>query len=242
MIEQTGELPPDDEIDAYVCRMRGATPSHTYLVYTELAIERYQEFRGLTIHFTRPTKPKRLPEEPLSEAEIAVFLGGVKDLRNKALLSLLAYSGIRNAELCALRIQDLDLAGNVVRVVRGKGQRAYIASIAGPCVEVLTRYLAIRKGQPADLLFLTSRNKLALEPQDLRKIVRVAARNAGMERRVHPHLFRHSLAMNLLGRGAHPMTIQKQLGHADIQTTMIYLDHEFKRAHADYDLCAPSYL
>jgi integrase/recombinase XerD len=241
MIERLGVFPDHEAIDGYICELRPSI-SYSHLYHTLIAIERYQEFRGDPIHFDRPRKPKKLVEDTLSEADVAVLLASIEKPRNRALLTLLAYSGIRNAEICALRIEDVDLGAGTIRVTKGKGSRAYTASIAGECVRIIAGYLRDRQGRPGDWLFVTERRRRQLAPQDLRKIVRVEARRAGMSQRVHPHLFRHSLAMAMLNRGAHPFTIQKQLGHAHIETTLIYLQAEFTRARNEYLLCAPSYI
>ncbi|MFA7506732.1 MAG: tyrosine-type recombinase/integrase [Bacilli bacterium] len=58
---------------------------------------------------------------------------------------------------------------------------------------------------------------------------------------IHPHLFRHSLAMNMLNRGAHLLTIKSQLGHEYIGSTLVYLRGENKRSSAEYNLYCPSY-
>lgn len=241
MIERIGVFPEPEAIDAYLCELR-PTISYSHFYHTLIAIERYQEFRGQPIRFDRPKKPRRLIEEPLSEAEVAVFLASIVKPRNRAILALLAYSGLRNAELCGLKIEDVDVGAGTVRATKGKGGRAYVASVAGECVRILAEYLRDRNGHPGDWLFTTERRGNKLATQDLRKIARVEAKRAGLTRRVHPHLFRHSLAMAMLHRGANVFTIQKQLGHAHVETTLIYLQSEFTRARADYLLCAPSYL
>jgi integrase/recombinase XerD len=242
MIESLGVFPAPEAIDNYICELRDSV-SYSHLCHALIAIERYQEFRGEPIRFDRPTKPKRLIEDTLSEADVAVMLASIEKPRNRALLTLLAYSGIRNAELCSLRIEDVDLGGGMVRVVKGKGNRAYAAAVAGPCIQILAAYLRTRaEASPRDWLFVTERRGRKLQPQDLRKIVRVAAQRAGMLQRVHPHLFRHSLAMAMLNRGAHVFTIQRQLGHAHVETTLLYLDAEYSRARNEYLLCAPSYV
>jgi site-specific recombinase XerD len=242
MMAQAGTLPDDSALDTYLGQVRGSAKSYWHIRNTLSAIERYQEFRGITVRFPRPTKPAPLLENTLSEAEISVLLASVKKIRAKALLCVLAFAGIRNAEICDLTIGDIDLGDGQIKVRKGKGQHAYVASIPGPCADIVARYLRERNAAPGEFAFVTVRHGKKLQTQDVRKIVRVAARNAGLDRRVHPHLFRHSLAMNLLNRGAHLVSIQKQLGHAYIETTMLYLRHEFKRARTEYQLCAPSYL
>ena len=242
LVAAAGVLPDDTTLDTYLGQVRASGKSYWHIRNTLSAIERYQEFRGIVVRFPRPTKPAPLLENTLSEAEISVLLASVKKLRAKALLCVLAFAGIRNAEVCDLTIADIDLGDGQIKVRKGKGQHAYVASIPGACADIVARYLRERNAAPGEFAFVTVRHGKKLQTQDVRKIVRVAARNAGLDRRVHPHLFRHSLAMNLLNRGAHLVSIQKQLGHAYIETTMLYLRHEFKRARTEYQLCAPSYL
>lgn len=95
--------------------------------------------------------------------------------------------------------------------------------IAAPCVIVLAEYMRERGGQVSDLLFVCLRSGMPYAQQNLRKMIRTAAKLANMKKRVYPHLLRHSLATNLLHRGAHLLAIKQQLGHVFVETTMIYV-------------------
>jgi len=106
----------------------------------------------------------------------------------------------------------------------------------------LVEYLEWRKGGPDDLLFVTRRNHFILATQDVRKITRTAALRAGMTKRVHPHLFRHSLASNMLHRGAGLLAIKEQLGHRFIETTLLYLHANKDRLQDNYRQYCPSYV
>ena len=77
---------------------------------------------------------------------------------------------------------------------------------------------------------------------DLRKHVRVLARRAGIVRRVYPHLLRHSLATNLLNRGASLMMIKEQLGHVFYESTLIYAISMPFRTKSEYEICKPAYV
>jgi integrase/recombinase XerD len=70
----------------------------------------------------------------------------------------------------------------------------------------------------------------------------VLARRAQLEKRVFPHLLRHSLATNLLNRGASLIMIKEQLGHAFIESTMIYVTSMPFRARSEYDFFKPAYM
>lgn len=93
-----------------------------------------------------------------------------------------------------------------------------------------------------DFLFTSIRRGRQLQGSAIRRIVKIAARIAGIERRVWPHLLRHSLATNLMSAGADPLTIQAQLRHANIETTWLYIRSLPRRTRAEYDRCVPGYL
>jgi integrase len=132
-----GLNPPHPVLDALIVKMRKAGASYSHVVNTSLALERYTEFIGNPIHLGRPKKPKRMIRGTLTEAEITLMLAACRNIREKAILTLLAYSGIRNKELCGLKIGDVDVASQLIHVYRGKGQKDRDASIAPPCAGVL---------------------------------------------------------------------------------------------------------
>jgi integrase/recombinase XerD len=237
-----GLKPTTRAIEGEIARMRKAGASYSHLVNTEVALERYMEFLGKPLQLGRPKKPRPLLRGTLSEAEVTLLIAAAHTLREKAIVSLLSYAGLRNRELCNLTIADVDLAGQMIHVHASKTQRDRNANVAGPCVAVLADYLRERNGQPHERLFVTLRKHEQYQPQVLRKLVRKLARRAGIQKRVYPHLLRHSLATNLLNRGANLLSIKEQLGHAFIDTTMIYLHCVPQRLQMEYRMYAPSYL
>jgi integrase/recombinase XerD len=237
-----GVDPTAEAIDRYITAMRKTGASYSHVVNTAIAIEHYMEFLGRPIQLGRPRKPRRLIHGTLSEAEITLLIAASRNLRQRAILSLLAYSGLRNKELCQLTIGDVDLANQWITVRAGKGQKDRTANIASACVSVMADYLRERHGQAHERLFVTLRKGEPYQPQVLRKLVRAAAARAGISKRVWPHLFRHSLATNLLHRGANLMAIREQLGHVFLETTAIYLHSSPERLQMEYRMYSPSYL
>ena len=136
------------------------------------------------VKLKRPKKPRRLLLGILTEAEVARLLASTKNLREKAILSLLAYTGLRNKELCHLIIGDIDLTHQAVRVLDGKGHVDRWANMTGACVEVLSAYLNERAAGLVDPLFITIRHKQPYQTQDLRKLIRSTAKKAGLKKRV----------------------------------------------------------
>ncbi len=147
------------------------------------------------------------------------------DLRLRAMLELLYASGLRAAELCSARLENLDLENGVIRVT-GKGNKTRLVPVGSQARAALERWLA--RGRPnfvkhrtgADI-FLSVRGG-RLTTHRLWVLVRESAARAGLDEALYPHLLRHSFATHLLQGGADLRVIQEMLGHADISTTEIY--------------------
>lgn len=239
-----GLNPAHHVLDSLIVKMRKAGASYSHVVNTSLALERYTEFIGDPIHLGRPKKPKRIIRGTLTEAEITLMLAACRNIREKAILTLLAYSGLRNKELCGLKVADVDVASQVVHVHSGKGQKDRDAFISPACAGLVLEYLRRERPStgPEAPLFVTIQNGNPYGTQDLRKLVHVVAKRAHIQKRVWPHLFRHSLATNMLIRGAHILAIKEQLGHAFVETTMVYLHAAPTAMQGQYRFFAPSYL
>jgi integrase/recombinase XerD len=138
-------------------------------------------------------------------------------------LSLLASTGLRVSELCALRICDIRLATGELAVM-GKGSRERVAIIANRDVrKMLSEYVG---GLPANVqpnrtLFQNRRGR-ALSPQCLRLRLHSLANQLTIPKRITPHMLRHTAATLLLEGGVDIRFVQKLLGHASIATTQIY--------------------
>lgn len=236
------DRPSHSQITDYIVGMYEKKYSYSHIVNTSLAIEWYSQFIENPIKLGRPKKPRPIIKETLTEAEIMLLISVAKNIREKAIITLLAYSGIRNKELCCLKVGDLDLGNNIIRVIDGKGRKDRAINISGDCSKIIMSYLIEFIRTEEDYLFTTLRNKNQYNQSDLRKLVNVLKRRAKITKRIYPHLLRHSLATNLLKRGANIMLIQKQLGHVFIETTMIYLRSCPQRMQNEYNLYIPSYV
>jgi site-specific recombinase XerD len=237
-----GLNPTLEAIEDHIAAMRKAGASYSHQTNTAVALERYMAFLEHPIKLCRPKKPKRLIRGTLSEAEVTIWIHAANSLREKTILSLLAFSGVRPKELCTLAIGDVDVVNQWIAVRNGKGDVDRNAPIAPACVGLILEYLIDRHGQPGERLFVTLRHHTNYHQQDLRKLVRETAQRVGIERRVWPYLLRHSLATNMLHRGAHVIAIKDQLGHAEIETTMIYVHSDAARMQLQYKMYAPSYM
>ncbi|MBX3285426.1 MAG: tyrosine recombinase [Actinobacteria bacterium] len=159
-------------------------------------------------------------------------------LRDDAVLEVLYGSGLRVAELCGLRREDLSLDRGQARVW-GKGSKQRVVPLSEPAVGALRSWLddgrrvLAAEGAPADVVFVNQRGN-PLTPRDCRRI---------LDRRslepTHPHALRHTFATHLLDGGADLRAVQELLGHADLATTQIYTHVSRERLRAVFDETHP---
>lgn len=143
--------------------------------------------------------------------------------RDKLIVRVLADTGIRVGELRRLRVTDLISQGRERYLrVRGKGARDRLVPITPGLHMRLDRY--VRRGRPecgTDALFVTldrrpSGDHEPIAEPTVQGMLAMLGRKAGLEKRVHPHLFRHSLATNLLRRNVNPVQVRDILGHTSL--------------------------
>lgn len=245
-IKATGiEKPTEDDAIKYMMTFYEAKKSYNHIINTCLGLERYSEYNGNPFHLGRPRKPKRIIKDTLTEQEIARMFVFCRNIREKALLAVLSYSGIRNIELCHLKVQDVSFQENTLYVKGGKGVKDGIICVSGACIEIIREYLrAYPRRHDQTLFFSIAENKAAdkLKQEAVRKHIRKIAKRAGIEKRVYPHLMRHSLAINMLLHGADLYTVQQQLRHSDITTTLTYVYSNTKIMQNRYQIFAPNYI
>jgi integrase/recombinase XerD len=169
-----------------------------------------------------PAVRGRLAERILPEAGIHRMLSLEPGERNRAILTLLYASGVRVSELCGLRWRDVQSNGDSAQItVFGKGGKTRAIRLPASVWQQLTALRGQDDGtQP---LFRSRKKGGALTPVGVLRIVRRAARRAGIDVAVSPHWLRHAHASHALDRGAPIHLVQATLGHASITTTGRYL-------------------
>jgi len=175
------------------------------------------------IDLVYPKRPERLPVI-LSEEEVARLIESAITSYHRVILMTLYGTGLRNKELCRLKVLDVDSQRMVVHVRQGKGNKDRDVTLSPRLLEVLRAYWKWRK--PKTYLFPSLYRKNPEQPIDSKTVwyaVREAACRAGIKKKVSPHLLRHSWATHLLERGTDLKTIQVLLGHVDLEATTIYL-------------------
>lgn len=188
---------------------------------------------------------RKLPEV-LTVEEIDKLLdqpdnSGKLGLRDRALLELFYSSGLRVSEIIGLKISDLYLDDEIIRVF-GKGSKERIVPIGSSAIKWLKEYfinsrILLEKKMASENIVFLNKNGKKLSRMGVWKIVKKYCDMAGIEKEVHPHTFRHSFATHLLEGGADLRAVQEMLGHADISTTQIYthINRDFiKEVHSTF--------
>lgn len=163
--------------------------------------------------------PKQLPVV-LSREELDRMLNACTNSKHKAIIALLYSSGLRLAECAQLLICHIDSDRMKVRVENGKGARDRYTILSVRALGLLRQY--VHQYRPRKWLF-EGRNGQPLGLRAIGKAVTKAADLAGIRKRVHPHMLRHTFATHLHESGTSVPVIQKLLGHSSIKTTMVYL-------------------
>ena len=197
--------------------------------YKYLVLEDYRASNPAEL-LNAPRLSRKLPVY-LEEDEVAAMINSVdlskpEGMRNKAILETLYGCGLRVSELTDLRISDLFLKEDIIRV-NGKGNKERlipINALAQKRIELYRKevrvHQEIMRGQE-DFLFLNRRSK-KLSRAMIFNIVKEAAYKAGIRKEISPHTFRHSFATHLVKHGADLRAVQDMLGHESITTTEIY--------------------
>jgi integrase/recombinase XerC len=192
-----------------------------------------------------PKVPKALPKA-LAPDETQALLdraaAGALELRDRAMFELCYSSGLRLAELVGIGVAD---AGGILRdgevTVTGKGRKQRTVPVGAKARAALGAWLTARgeiarTGEQA--LFVGARGE-RVNPAVVRQRLGRWALRAGLGRRVHPHMLRHSFASHVLQSSGDLRAVQEMLGHASIATTQVYTHLDFQHLAKVYDAAHP---
>ena len=183
--------------------------------------------------------PKTLTEHQVEALLAAPDVSAALGVRDRTMLELMYASGLRVSELVTLKVFNVSLSENVLRVF-GKGNKERLVPFGEVASVWLKQYLAgarpeLLAGKQTDDLFVTLRGAnpgTAMSRVMFWMIVKKHARGAGITAPLSPHTLRHAFATHLLNHGADLRAVQMLLGHADISTTTIYTHVARERLNA----------
>lgn len=166
-----------------------------------------------------PKKDKKLPVV-LSSTEIVLLLKVTKNLKHRAILSLLYSCGLRIGELLKLKLNEVDLDRHTIYIKQGKGRKDRNCPLGEKVKPILLNYA--QTYEPKVYLFEGKKKGMPYSSSSIRQFLKRSCTAAKIGKHVTPHTLRHSYATHLLENGVDVRYIQELLGHSRPETTMIY--------------------
>jgi len=212
-----------EEINAYILKLirtKGISPSqqnqriNAIKFYYEKVLGRDKQL----YYLERPRKGRELPKV-LSEEEVFAILKSISNIKHKAIIATIYSAGLRRSELINLRKQDVNYDRKIIFIRGSKGKKDRNTILSEHLTILLRRYLEEYK--PNYWLY-EGVNRNQYSATSIAKILKRAAAKAGIEKRVTPHILRHSFATHLHEHGLDIRYIQDLLGHDSSETTEIY--------------------
>jgi len=179
----------------------------------------------LNINYIEIPAPKRKKQLPkiLSKTEIKQMISDSSNIKHKLIISILYSSGLRVSEIVNLKRSDIDINKNILLIQQSKGKKDRYTIFSKSIEPLLTDYLCKTKFE-TPYLFEGRKGKYSIK--SIQEIIKKAGNL--INKKVTPHMIRHSFATHLLESGTDIKYIQNLLGHSKLETTNIYI-HVAKR-------------
>lgn len=217
--------------------------AHSSLTTKLAAIKQLIKYLKKDIEIKIPHCSTKNPDV-LSIEEIQKIFETTRNARDTAILKTLYYTGLRQAELRNLKINDIDWEKQKIKVNNGKGNTYDIINIHQEALQSIKIYLdyirPIPKKGHEKTLFL-SRNRQRLSAMTLLGIVKNTAAQAGITKRVYPHIFRASLITHMDENGASVFEIKAQSRHRDVSNLQRYVRHSDSHIRDIYNKTVPTF-
>lgn len=219
----------DDQIEDYLHGLlKDSTPSDSYFKHTVYGLRFLFRLEGLTdkrISLPSIQKEKKLPQV-LSRTEVKAMIQAAVLLKHRLMVSMLYGCGLRCGEARTILLKNIDLDRGMLLVKQGKGNKDRYVPLGKLLVKGIKKY--IEAVNPKTYLFMG--NPFSTEVEDtsfsqrgLQWVVKMLSKKAGIVKDVNVHTLRHSYATHLLEDGMDIVSVKDLLGHAHIETTMVYL-------------------
>ncbi len=198
-----------------------------YLIFVD-AIEK--DVSGL---ITTPKMDKKLPDileqneifAMMDTLDISTYFG----FRNYLTIELLYATGLRVSEFINLKLENINFKEEYLDII-GKGDKERLIPIASKVLNDLSIYIdTFRSTRPIsqkykDFVFLSHKRGTKMTRQFINKMLNEVALQTGIQKKIHPHILRHSFATELIRSGASLIAIKEMMGHASITSTEIYIN------------------
>jgi site-specific recombinase XerD len=212
-----------EQIEEYLMHLKKKGASEADFKLTVFGLKFLFRTEGLddrAIKLPSIKRDKKLPVV-LSAGEIKALLKVPTLLKHRVLIGILYGCGLRCHEVRGLLIKDVDFDRNMIHVRQGKGRKDRYVPIGTNLSRGLRKYLDAE--QPSRWLFNGKDHREPFSPKGVQWVVREATKRTKIQKHVSAHTLRHTYATHLLEQGLDIVSIKELLGHAHIETTMVYL-------------------
>ncbi len=221
-VKKNPEEVSEDDIKIYLAQNFSNHSAISSIIFLAALRFSYSSILGkdITANIKRPKREKKIPTV-LTKKEVLTLFESLNTKKSRLMISLMYAAGMRVSEVVSLKIDDLDFDDNIGHIRQAKGKKDRIFNIPKFLFLRLKKYSEKQKSLGENYLFV-GRNKKRMSSRNLQKIVKLAAKKAGIKKDVHCHTLRHSFATHLLEDGTDIRFIQQLLGHSSISTTELY--------------------
>jgi len=232
----------------YHCQQLHKTPSESFFKHTIYGLRSVYKLYGKEALRLQLPQIKRQNDLPvvLSQSEVKALIQAPKYLKHRTIIATLYGCGLRSYELCNLQLSDIDFDRQTVFIKKQKGKTDRYVPLGATLAYALKKY--IKAYQPARYLFYSQSGKvsqkLGITTSGVNWAVKEAKSKLKTKKKITAHTLRHTYATHLLEQGVNLVRIQKLLGHAYIETTMVYLhvaQFDTHIIHNPLDILYPTY-
>ena len=218
-----------DQVQDYLyhCQQLHKTPSESFFKHTIYGLRAAYKLYGKESLRLQLPQIKRQNDLPvvLNKSEFKALIKAPKYLKHRTMIATLYGCGLRSYELCNLQVSDIDFERKTVFIKKQKGKTDRYVPLGATLSYALKKYLKVYR--PTKFLFYsqngTSTQKTGMTTRGVNWAVKEAKSKLKSKKKITAHTLRHTYATHLLEQGVNLVSIQKLLGHAHIETTMVYL-------------------
>ncbi len=204
--------------DIFIPRKYSISTHRQFISALKLFIIFYPNSKIENLALTRPNRSKFLPSV-LSKEEVIDILRFTKNLKHRAILTMIYSAGLRIGELLNLQLRHIDIDRRQIIVKNSKGRKDRNVILAESFIPLMSNYL--QTYNPI-IFFSEGRPSKKYSAESIRAFLKRSCKAANISKNVTPHTLRHSYATHLLENGIDLRYIQELLGHSKPETTMLY--------------------
>ena len=231
--------PSEAEATGYYHYLQEKGYANSTIANIVYALNHYFRFMGKKIKLKPPKSHKRQPNF-LTVEEAQDLVKVVPNLRDRAIVMALLYSGMRVSELCNLDFDDLHLEDQEIVVKDTKTYHDRKVVISEKCVKAFEEYFESLPNSDKQAVFLSRRGR-RISRNQVYTLVKKYGRLAGIRKNVTPHVLRHTLATNLIAHGASIIEVKEQLGHRSLESTLQYVHLQIDHRKTLYEVHCPKF-